>query len=109
MKHTPKKAPTGITTLAKRSDVDADDKALISFLLLYATEKYQWDIEAQLKEEVMERARRENEADRQRGEMQFAAEVAHNKRMRENSREWEIARAEAGMSPVQHVNPQDIF
>ena len=56
----------------------------------------------------VEQSRRENEADRQRGETQQAAAIAANKRMRENSREWEIARVEAGMSPVSKVTPEYI-
>jgi hypothetical protein len=91
-----------------KHSVDADDKALVSFLLLYAKEKYQWDIEAQLKAEAVEQSRRENEADRQRGETQQAMEIARNKRMRENSRELEIIRTEAGLEPVSRVTPDYI-
>jgi len=92
-----------------KHSVDAADQALISFLLLYAKEKYQWDIEAQIRTEAAEQARRENESDRQRGEMLQAMEITRNKRMRENSREMDIARAEAGLPIVTYVNPQDMF
>jgi hypothetical protein len=92
-----------------KHSVDAADQALISFLLLYAKEKYQWDIEAQLKDEAMEQSRRENQADRQRGEMQQAMEIARNKRIRENSREMDIARAEAGLPIVTWVGKSELW
>jgi hypothetical protein len=51
-------------------------------------------------------ARRENEADRRRGEVQFALEVAHNKRIRENALELDIALAEAGLPIVTYRYPE---
>ncbi len=89
-----------------KHSVDADDQALVAFLLLYGKEKYNWDIEEQIKQENLEQARRENEADRQRGEMQQAMEISRNKRMRENARDLDIARGEAGLPIVTWVNPQ---
>jgi hypothetical protein len=56
-----------------------------------------WDIEEQIRQENPERARRENESERQRGKMQQAQAIAYNKRMRENSRELEIMLAEAAL------------
>jgi hypothetical protein len=91
-----------------KHSVDADDQALVAFLLLYGKEKYNWDIEEQIKQENLERARRENESDRLRGERQQAMEVARNSRMRSDAREFEIMRTEAGLDPVSRVTPEYI-